>query len=107
MPYIATGRLEDLPRDIRIGLGSYRYEVFVRRLGWTIPTATGNQSSEWDQFDDGTTVHIVAMSPERRACGCASLMPTTGRDLLKDGFPEQLGSEPPRRSPALCSPPPF
>src|SRR5260370_39150626 len=100
MPYIATGRLEDLPRDIRIGLGSYRYEVFVRRLGWTIPTAAVNHSSEWDQFDDGTTVHIVAMSPERRVCGCARLMPTTGRYLLKDVFPELLGSESPRASTA-------
>ena len=101
MPYIAAGRLEDLPRDIRIGLGAYRYEVFVRRLGWTIPTATGNQTSEWDQFDDGTTVHIVAMSPERRVCGCARLMPTTGRYLLKDVFPELLGSESPRASTTL------
>jgi N-acyl-L-homoserine lactone synthetase len=96
MPYIAAGRLEDLPPEIRAGLGAYRYEVFVRRLGWTLPTSTDNQTSEWDQFDDGATVHIVALSPVRRICGCARLMSTTGRYLLKEVFPELLGSEPPR-----------
>jgi N-acyl-L-homoserine lactone synthetase len=96
MPYIAAGRLEDLPPEIRAGLGAYRYEVFVRRLGWTLPTSTDNQTSEWDQFDDGATVHIVALSQVRRICGCARLMSTTGRYLLKEVFPELLGSEPPR-----------
>jgi acyl homoserine lactone synthase len=94
MPYIAAGRLEELPPEIRTGLGAYRHEVFVRRLGWTIPTSTGNQTSEWDQFDEGATVHIVALSPGCRDCGCARLMPTTGRYMLRDVFPELLGPEP-------------
>jgi N-acyl-L-homoserine lactone synthetase len=46
MPYIAAGRLEDLPPEIRAGLGAYRYEVFVRRLGWTLPSSPGKQTSE-------------------------------------------------------------
>ncbi|CAB3803151.1 acyl-homoserine-lactone synthase [Pararobbsia alpina] len=101
MPYIVAGSLKDLPPEIRAALGAYRYEIFVRRLGWKLPTSTGKLTAEWDEFDDGATVHVVALSPARRVYGCARLMPTTGRYLLKDVFPELLGSEPPPASTTL------
>jgi N-acyl-L-homoserine lactone synthetase len=101
MPYIAAGILKDLPPEIRMGLGAYRYEIFVRRLGWKLPTSTETSTSEWDEFDDGATVHVVALSPARRVYGCARLMPTTGRYLLKDVFPELLGSASPPASTTL------
>jgi N-acyl-L-homoserine lactone synthetase len=101
MAYIAAGNLKDLPQEIQVGLGAYRYEIFVRRLGWKLPTSTGMLTSEWDEFDAGATIHLVALSPARRVYGCARLMPTTGRHLLKDVFPELLGTASPPASTTL------
>ncbi|MGF6754911.1 acyl-homoserine-lactone synthase [Paraburkholderia sp. GAS42] len=101
MPHIVAGRLDDLPSDIRLGLGAYRYRIFVERLGWELPDVLENDASEWDQFDEGATVHLVALSTEQHICGCARLMPTTGRYLLRDVFPELIGPNPLPSSPSV------
>ncbi|TDN67159.1 acyl-homoserine-lactone synthase [Paraburkholderia sp. BL10I2N1] len=78
MPSVVAGRLNDLPADMRMGLGSYRYDVFVRRLGWTLANEADSEPLEWDQFDDNPTVHVVALGAGHQVCGCARLLPTTG-----------------------------
>ena len=91
MPSIVAGRLDDLPPEIYHRLGTFRHRVFVQRLHWEIPGVPRNATSEWDEFDANATVHLVALSTEDEVCGCARLMPTTGRYLLRDVFPELAG----------------
>jgi N-acyl-L-homoserine lactone synthetase len=87
MSYIVAGRLDELPSDIQHHLGIFRHKVFVQRLHWEIPGVSADATSEWDQFDRGSTVHLVSLSADK-VCGCARLMPTTGPYLLRDVFPE-------------------
>lgn len=101
MPHIVAGSLDELPSDIRRALGVFRHRVFVQRLGWALPDARDDATSEWDQFDGKDTVHIVALEPGPSVCGCARLMPTTGPYLLRDLFPELAGSPEPPASPSI------
>jgi len=91
MSYIVAGRLDDLPSDIYHHLGIFRHKVFVQRLRWEIPGVCPDATSEWDEFDGGGTVHLVALSGGDGVCGCARLMPTTGPYLLRNVFPELAG----------------
>jgi N-acyl-L-homoserine lactone synthetase len=91
MSHILAGRLDDLPSDIRHHLGAFRHKVFVQRLHWEIPGVSHDATSEWDEFDGGSTVHLVALSADDEVRGCARLMPTTGPYLLRDVFPELAG----------------
>jgi len=91
MPSIIAGRLDDLPSDIHHHLGTFRHKVFVQRLQWEIPGVPRDATSEWDEFDAGNTVHLVALSADNEVCGCARLMPTTGPYLLRNVFPELAG----------------
>ncbi|SAL44535.1 autoinducer synthesis protein [Caballeronia sordidicola] len=93
MSSIVAGRLEDLPSDIRRHLGAFRHRVFVQRLHWEIPGVSAHATSEWDEFDGGSTVHLVALSADEKVCGCARLMPTTGPYLLREIFPELAGQD--------------
>lgn len=86
MSYIIAGRLDELPLDIRLSLGVFRHKVFVQRLHWEIPGVGHDATSEWDEFDGGATVHLVALSADDEVCGCARLMPTNGPYLLGDVF---------------------
>ena len=87
MQSIIAGKLNNLPFEIRDELGTFRYDVFVRRLGWSLPDIKENASTEWDQFDGGNTVHVAALTSEQHICGCARLIPTTAPYLLPVLFP--------------------
>ncbi|WP_095211816.1 acyl-homoserine-lactone synthase [Burkholderia sp. ABCPW 11] len=83
MQSIFAGRLVDIPAPLRHGLGEFRYEVFVKRLGWQLPNADALSATEWDHFDRGDTIHVVLLDPMEQVCGCARLMPTTKPYLLQ------------------------
>lgn len=100
MSHFVAGRLNDLPSDIRQHLGTFRHQVFVQRLHWEIPGLARDATSEWDEFDEDATVHLVALSADDEVCGCARLMPTTGPYLLRDVFPALAG---PGRLPSSSS----
>ncbi|RKE39526.1 acyl homoserine lactone synthase [Paraburkholderia sp. BL23I1N1] len=91
MSFIVAGRLADLPSDICRNLGTFRHKVFVQRLHWEIPGVSHDATSEWDEFDGGHTIHLVALSADDEVCGCARLMPTIGPYLLRDVFPQLAG----------------
>ncbi|KWZ37885.1 N-acyl homoserine lactone synthase [Burkholderia savannae] len=101
MSYIIAGRLDELPPHVQTDLGAYRYDVFVRRLGWTIAGHAHDDRAEWDEFDGPSTIHVVALDDARGICGYARLLPTTGPYLLRDVFPHLLGSAPVPQSPAV------
>ena len=82
-----TGYSSQLSTNIRHKLFKYRYDVFVKRLGWELDTPDG---VEKDQFDHEDTLYVVAKSDNNDVVGCARLLPTTEPYLLEKVFPELL-----------------
>lgn len=74
----------------RAELAAYRYEVFVGHLGWELPCPQG---FDQDQFDIAEAIHLAARSEDGRIVGYARLLPTTGRYLLAELFPQLLGGQ--------------
>jgi len=89
-----SAKTQDLPGTLHSLLASYRYKVFVERLGWELETEFDH---EQDQFDHADTVHIVARNDDDQIVGCGRLLPCTGPYLLESVFPQLLnGAEAPR-----------
>lgn len=88
MSYLLAGKLDDFPTSIRECLGVFRHKVFIERLHWNIPNIAPDATAEWDEFDTGNTVHLIALSATDEVCACARLMPTTRAYLLKEIFSE-------------------
>lgn len=84
----------ELSSDIVYDLYRYRYEVFVKRLGWSLNTPNG---IEKDEFDHEETFYVIANDDEKNIVGCARLLPTTAPYLLERVFPDLLnGLSPPK-----------
>lgn len=81
----------DIPRPLYDSLAYYRYQVFVERLGWVLPSEPGY---EQDEFDHADTVHVFARSAQGHIVGCGRLLPTTGPYLLEKIFPQLLNGLP-------------
>jgi acyl homoserine lactone synthase len=89
-----SAKTQDLPGTLHSQLASYRYKVFVERLGWELETEF---DCEQDQFDHADTVHIVARNDDDQIVGCGRLLPCTGPYLLESVFPQLLnGAAAPR-----------
>ncbi|PRG77509.1 N-acyl homoserine lactone synthase [Burkholderia multivorans] len=101
MSHVIAGRLDDLPTSLRHRLGAFRHKIFVQRLHWEIPGVSSDATAEWDEFDGGDTIHLVALATDGAVCGCARLMPTTGPCLLRDVFPQLVYPEPVPSSPSI------
>ncbi|MDB5787685.1 acyl-homoserine-lactone synthase [Caballeronia mineralivorans] len=90
----------DLPADVAVGLARYRYEIFVKQLGWELPSQ--ENSGERDQYDRSDTAYVVARDDFNAICGCARLLPTTRPYLLQEVFPGLLPEDtPPPVSPEV------
>ena len=87
---IHTGLIQSLPDGLGSSLNNYRYQVFVKHLGWDLKTPEG---VELDQFDRPDTVYVVAQDDDGRVIGCARLLPTTKPYLLAEAFPELLNGQ--------------
>jgi len=92
---LIAGVQNSLPKGVYSKVCRYRYQVFVERLGWQLPTRHG---IELDQFDRLDTVYVVAENDKGDIIGCARLLPTTGPYLLSEVFPQLLNGLPPPRS---------
>ncbi|MET5115701.1 acyl-homoserine-lactone synthase, partial [Burkholderia pseudomallei] len=84
---------------VQTDLGAYRYDVCVRRRGWTIAGHSLDEHAEWAEFDGPSTIHVVALDDAREICGYARQLPTTGPYLLRDVCAHLLGSSPAPHSP--------
>lgn len=94
--HLQSGSAAGLPDGLYAKLGSYRYKVFIERLGWQVASFGEREA---DQFDRADTVYVVAQDSLDRVSGCARLLPTHRPYLLGEVFPQLLnGLEPP------CSP---
>lgn len=101
MSHVIAGRIDDLPTSLRHRLGAFRHKIFVQRLHWEIPGVSSDATAEWDEFDGGDTIHLVALATDGTVCGCARLMPTTGPCLIRDVFPQLVYPEPVPSSPSI------
>ncbi|WP_205700990.1 acyl-homoserine-lactone synthase [Jeongeupia sp. USM3] len=75
---------------MRTKIARFRHKVFVQRLGWELPGVSNGLES--DQYDRADTLYITLRSAQDEVVGCARLLSTTGPYLLKDHFPQLLGS---------------
>lgn len=83
-------RSKDLPSTIADGVHALRYQVFRERLHWEIPVIG---EMERDDYDDANPVVVLARDGTS-VIGCCRLLPSTGRYMLKDTFPQLLGGKP-------------
>jgi N-acyl-L-homoserine lactone synthetase len=85
-----TGTSSTLPEAVVADMASYRYKVFVERLGWDLNC---KQGVELDQFDRDDTLYVAAQNEEQQIVGVARLLSTTRPYLLSEVFPELMGNE--------------
>jgi N-acyl-L-homoserine lactone synthetase len=90
-------QLADRP-DRAHQLFSQRYEIFVRRLGWELPT---RGFYEFDEFDHDGTAYILTLDEQNRLSGSCRMLPTTSAYMLSEIFGALLGNQPPPRSPGI------
>lgn len=69
-------------------LAKYRHAVFIRKLGWPLPS---DDELESDSFDHADTLYVVAHDRGGAVSGCARLLPTNAPYLLGEIFPELMG----------------
>ncbi|WP_352410107.1 acyl-homoserine-lactone synthase [Mixta sp. BE291] len=71
---IIQTQLKDMPSSLLAELGSYRYSVFARGEGWSIPSRLSTPGQEYDRFDRSDVTWLLAWDARRGICGCARLM---------------------------------
>jgi acyl homoserine lactone synthase len=74
MMKIIQTKLRDMPSSLLAELGSYRYNVFARGEGWSIPSRLSTPGQEYDRFDRSDVVWLIAWKAQHGICGCARLM---------------------------------
>ncbi len=74
MMKIIQTKLKDMPSSLLAELGSYRYNVFARGEGWSIPPRLSTPGQEYDRFDRSDVIWLIAWSAQQGICGCARLM---------------------------------
>jgi N-acyl-L-homoserine lactone synthetase len=89
---VITGTVNDLLPGMACALAKYRYQVFVKELGWPLRCEEG---VELDDFDRPDTVYVLACDNNHEIFGCARLIPTNRPYLLGDVFPHLMGGKPP------------
>ncbi len=76
-----------------------RAEVFAERLGWDVVSHNGR---EMDDFDIPDAVYGAVFNDEDEEIeGCFRFLPTTGRYMLKNTFPELLHGRPAPHDPRV------
>jgi acyl homoserine lactone synthase len=78
-----------LPFPVANDVHTLRYHVFRERLNWDIPVVG---ETERDDYDDANPIVVLARSGSS-VVGCCRLLPSTGRYMLKNTFPELLGGK--------------
>lgn len=93
-----TGTVSDLLPGMASALAKYRYQVFVKELGWPLRCENG---VELDAFDRPDTVYVLACDNNHEIFGCARLIPTNRPYLLGDVFPHLMEGSPLPFSPGI------
>ena len=92
MNQIVMGRASDrtLDRATMDGMFALRHEVFHDRLGWKVDSREGREIDAYDGLDP---VYMIVRRERGGVEGCWRMLPTTGRYMLRDTFPELLAGE--------------
>ncbi len=100
MAEIRVGRALDpgMDRGLLDAMFRLRFEVFHRRLGWRVTTRAGREVDGYDRLDP---VYMAARRDDGDVVGCWRMLPTTGRYMLRDTFPELLDGEEAPRDPRI------
>ncbi len=72
---IIQTQLKDMPSSLLAELGSYRYDVFARGEGWSIPPRLSTPGQEYDRFDRSDVTWLLAWTAQYGICGCMRLIP--------------------------------
>jgi N-acyl-L-homoserine lactone synthetase len=99
MSLVAMGSSWQLGTHVLNLMHTFRHEVFVKRLKWTLPLVVDGQ--ERDQYDTSEANYVVIRDDSDRATACARLLPTTGSYMLPELFPQLLGGGPVPRDPSI------
>jgi acyl-homoserine lactone synthase len=75
-----------------------RREVFVDRLGWSLPDAgrTAETGLECDQFDGGEALYLANLNVAGQVIATVRITPSTAPNLTCDSLARQMGIMPPR-----------
>jgi acyl homoserine lactone synthase len=95
---IAIGGRSQLAPEVVRSMHEFRHEIFVRRLGWSVPLIEGE---ERDQYDNDTTVYFVVQDGTAGVTACARLLPTTSNYMLAELFGDLLGAQSPPCDPQV------
>ncbi len=95
---ITVGGRHELAPHLVSSMHEFRHEIFVGRLGWSLPLLDG---VERDQYDNEQAVYFVDRDAGGNITACARLLPTTTSYMLPDLFTELLGGRRPPRDPAV------
>ena len=75
MMKIIQTQLKDMPSSLLAELGTYRYSVFARGEGWSIPPRLSTPGQEYDRYDRSDVTWLIAWTTRKGICGCARLLP--------------------------------
>lgn len=64
-----------------------RYRVFRQRMGWEV---SGKQGEERDEFDELYPIYLLAFGEKQELVGSWRFLPTTGRYMLRNVFPQLI-----------------
>ncbi|HEU4778998.1 MAG TPA: acyl-homoserine-lactone synthase [Steroidobacteraceae bacterium] len=90
MPTVVIGNSRELSSCVMSQMHDFRYDVFVKRLGWSLPMLHG---LEKDQYDTPEAKYVLLHNNEGRITACARLLATTSAYMLPELFPQLLGDE--------------
>lgn len=76
----AVYRGSELPAACSRELEKYRLDIFIKQLGWSLPSKY--EDAEWDQYDTDETTHIILQDQCGVVYGCARLVPTHGGNYM-------------------------
>jgi acyl homoserine lactone synthase len=83
---IYSASYNQLHSDTLNKLFRFRYDIFVKRLGWAIPHTDHSSSLETDQYDTSDAVYTIAEDAEGSIICCSRLIPTIRPYLLSEHF---------------------
>ena len=96
MTTIAMGSSSELSQQILNMMHEFRYDVFIKRLGWSLNAVNGK---ERDKYDTAAAKYVVMCDAFDRVTATGRLLPTTGPYMLPDLFSKLLAG-----APAPCDP---
>src|SRR5262245_35136033 len=95
---VMIGNRSELAPGVVSAMHKFRRDVFVRRLGWSLPSG---HASESDQYDRPDTTYVVACDADNNVTACARLLPTTRPYMLPELFPMLLSGQTPPSDPGI------